>query len=164
MLTSLGKKIAEGIGLSLQNRGQHPDDKLYNVFCLMFAMVLALFVMTIIALVGMVAEHWTFFEGILLRFYKLDYHRIWRFCTHASQLRSPQKGTFFPHHIVVHLILFLVVFVRIGGKFKRLALDKKNYGRQSYLWLSVDLQQRDGRRGRSRGRTVKPTNSTKRIM
>lgn len=71
MLTSLGKKITEGIGLSLQNRGQHPDNKLYNVFCLMFAMMLALFVMTIIALVGMVAEHWTFFEGIYFAFISL---------------------------------------------------------------------------------------------
>lgn len=71
MLTSLGRKIVEHIGLALQNRECKPDNKLYNVMCLLVAMALAVFVMTVIAMVGMFAENWTFFEGIYFAFISL---------------------------------------------------------------------------------------------
>lgn len=71
MLTSLGRKIVEYIGLSLQNRECKPETKLYNLFCLLVATLLAFFVMMVIALVGMFAENWTFFEGMYFAFISL---------------------------------------------------------------------------------------------
>jgi len=71
MLTSLGRKIVEHIGLTLQNRECKPESKLYNLLCLLVAMALAVFVMTIIAIVGMFADNWTFFEGIYFAFISL---------------------------------------------------------------------------------------------
>lgn len=71
MLTSLGRKIVEHIGLALQNRECKPESKLYNLLCLLVAMALAVFVMTIIAIVGMFADNWTFFEGIYFAFISL---------------------------------------------------------------------------------------------
>ncbi|XP_073240420.1 uncharacterized protein [Porites lutea] len=71
MLTSLGRKIVELIGRSLQNRELKPENKLYNVLCLLVAVVLAFFVMTVIAIIGMFIENWTFFEGIYFAFISL---------------------------------------------------------------------------------------------
>lgn len=71
MLTSLGRQIVEKIGLLLQNRECRPESKLYNVLCLLVAMALAVFVMTVIAMVGMFVENWTFFEGIYFAFISL---------------------------------------------------------------------------------------------
>ncbi|KAL9982734.1 hypothetical protein ACROYT_G004819 [Oculina patagonica] len=71
MLTSLGRKIVEHIGMSLQNRECKPENKLYNLLCLLVATLLAFFVMMVIALVGMFAENWTFFEGIYFAFISL---------------------------------------------------------------------------------------------
>ena len=71
MLTSLGRKIVEHIGLSLQNNECKPESKLHNLFCLLVAILLGSFVMIIIALVGMFAENWTFFEGVYFAFISL---------------------------------------------------------------------------------------------
>lgn len=71
MLTSLGRTIVEHIGRSLQNRELKPENKLYNVLCLLVAVALAFFVMTVIAIIGMFIENWTFFEGIYFAFISL---------------------------------------------------------------------------------------------
>lgn len=71
MLTSLGRKIVEHIGLALQNREGKPESKLFSLFCLLVAILLAAVVMGIIAIVGMFAEDWTFFEGIYFAFISL---------------------------------------------------------------------------------------------
>ena len=71
MLTSLGRTIVEHIGHSLQNRELKPENKLYNVLCLLVAVALAFFVMTVIAIIGMFIENWTFFEGIYFAFISL---------------------------------------------------------------------------------------------
>lgn len=71
MLTSLGRKIVEHIGLALQNRECKPESKLFSLFCLLVAILLAAVVMGIIAIVGMFAEDWTFFEGIYFAFISL---------------------------------------------------------------------------------------------
>lgn len=71
MLTSLGRKIVEYIGFSLQNRECKPETKLYNLFCLLVATLLGFFVMMIIAIVGMFAENWSFFEGMYFAFISL---------------------------------------------------------------------------------------------
>lgn len=57
--------------MSLQNRECKPENKLYNLLCLLVATLLAFFVMMVIALVGMFAENWTFFEGIYFAFISL---------------------------------------------------------------------------------------------
>lgn len=71
MLTSLGRKIVEHIGLALQNRECKPENKMFNLLCLLVAITIAFTVMTVIALVGMFAENWTFFEGIYFAFISL---------------------------------------------------------------------------------------------
>ena len=57
--------------MALQNRECKPESKLFSLFCLLVAILLAAVVMGIIAIVGMFAEDWTFFEGIYFAFISL---------------------------------------------------------------------------------------------
>ena len=71
MLTSIGKRIVEQIGLLLENRKWKAESESYNLLCLLVAMALGLSVMVIIAVVGVFAENWTFFEGMYFAFISL---------------------------------------------------------------------------------------------
>ena len=71
MLTSIGRQIVEQIGSSLKARGCRSDTALFNVGCLLVAIGLSAFVMIVIAVVGIFADGWSFFEGFYFAFISL---------------------------------------------------------------------------------------------
>lgn len=76
MLTSLGKKIVEHIASWLSSACDScaccdVKSKRFSFLCLLAAIGLSFLVMTIVSVVGMFSENWTFFEGFYFGFISL---------------------------------------------------------------------------------------------